>query len=398
MADRGRTVLQRPLYNSDPTQAWGPTLIAARPRWGKSQVQVARIVEDIDAGHEVVWMSPHLTLYHPSDQPTDLRPLANQFEQIGTPKQIRDRLHYYVDTVLEQRMQRYRRGEDVGHPIALHVGEWPMLVKVFGNEVTEPMQRLIYEAPKAQIIVSTLDAQDAHVSTLGLGSGVREAFWTKLLGGVDQRTWEVFTDEPYRRLESREWFVPGHGPARFPLPDAQRIQQVAARFAPQPAAAPAPAPVRDAAPNPSPDPTDALAALLAEPVPDGPSVVRTGHTVVKDERGDTHVHVYAAAQAGGTQKKASPIRRRVTAHRSRTARAAAATAPKPKAAQSDAQRVAAYLEAHPELLIRSDAGVQLRRGAKSRIAEVLGIAYSGPANSERIDAAAVDALQLLSSR
>lgn len=243
--ERGTQLLERPLYDNDPTAAWGPTILAAQPRWGKSQVQIARLVNDIEAGHEAVWMSTHLTLYHPKDQPTDLRPIADHFEQIGEAKAIRDRLHYYVDTVLEERLGKYRRGEDVGHPIALHIGEWPALVAEFGEDISAPMRRLIREAPKTQVIVSTLDAQDAHVQTLGLGSGVRANFWTKLVGRVDERTWEVLVgpDVPYQQLPSRTWYAPGVGLVRFPLPDAGRIRKIAG-VVEQPAevAAPATAP------------------------------------------------------------------------------------------------------------------------------------------------------------
>lgn len=246
--ERGRELLRRPLYDSDPTVAWGPTIIAAQSRWGKSQVQIGRLAEDVASGHETVWMSTHATLYHPKDQPTDLRPIADRFEAITDGDEIRDRLNFYVNEVLPPRLKRYTRGEDVGHTIALHIGEWPALYAAYGDEVAAPMRRLIREAPKAQIIVSSLDAQDAHVQTLGLGSGVRANFWTKLIGRVDERTWEVLAGPgvPYQILPARTWYAPGVGLLRFPLTPPERIAQIAG------GAEETPAPVEEAPPAAAP--------------------------------------------------------------------------------------------------------------------------------------------------
>lgn len=271
--ERGVSLLDRPLYSSNPDEAWGPTLIAAKPRHGKSQVQIARLIEDVESDAEVVWMSTHATLYHPKDQPVDLRPLADRFELIGDGKAIKERLSYYVNTVMEDRLGRYRRGEDVGHPIAIHVGEWPALYAQYGEDVAAPMRRLLREAPKTQLIVSTLDAQDAQVNTLGLGSGLRNCFWHVLLGNVDEHSWRAFTDDPYREVPARSWFVPGQGMVRFPqaterarrLVAAQPVTQAAQLPLPEPARAPTAQLVRRAA---EPAQVAARPVPAAEPMPD----------------------------------------------------------------------------------------------------------------------------------
>ncbi len=235
--ERGRALIRAPLYDSDPDRARGPTIFAAKSRHGKSQAQIACIVEDIASGAEVVWMSKHATLYHPKDQPVDLRPLADRFDLVTKGPAICERLDYYVNDVMEERLERYTLGQDVGHPVALHIGEWPVLHEQYGEKVAAPMRRLLREAPKTQIIVS-LDAQDAQVSTLGLGSGLRNSFWTKVIGNVDEPSWRGLTDEPYRKMPARQWFVPGRGTIVIP----QAIERAAELVSPAPAIEPEAAP------------------------------------------------------------------------------------------------------------------------------------------------------------
>lgn len=261
--ERGVSLLDRPLYSTNPDEAWGPTLIAAKPRHGKSQVQIARLVQDIEADCETVWMSTHATLYHSKDQPVDLRPLADRFELLGDAKAIKERLTYYVDEVMEERLARYRRGEDVGHPIAIHVGEWPALYAQYGEDVAAPMRRLLREAPKTQVIVSTLDAQDAQVGTIGLGSGLRNCFWHVLLGNVDEHSWRAFTDEPYREVPARSWYVPGQGTLRFPQATERARRLVAA----------APVAHADQLPLPAPALARAPTAQLVRRQAEAPTVV-----------------------------------------------------------------------------------------------------------------------------
>jgi hypothetical protein len=261
--ERGESMLNWPVYDSNPDAAWGPTLITAKPRHGKSQVQIARMLADMDADCEVVWMSTHATLYHKQDQPVDLRPLADRFEVLNQGKAIKERLNYYVNEVMEQRLARYTAGEDVGHPIALHIGEWPALVEQYGEDVAAPMRRLLREAPKTQIIVSTLDAQDAQVATLGLGGGVRNAFWHVLLGNVDEPSWRAFTDEPYRKVPARSWYVPGQGSVRFPQATERARRMVAAQPVTQAEQLPLPTAASPKAPAAATGDDDMLSQLLA---------------------------------------------------------------------------------------------------------------------------------------
>lgn len=262
---RGTALLRRPLYNNDATCAWGCVILAAMPRWGKTQVQIARIVEDIAQGHRVVWMSSHLTLYHPTDQPTDLRPVAHLFEQIYDYNKILETLNHLAGPMLKERLDLYRQGRPVGQTIALHIGEWPALVAEFGEKVAAPVRRLLREAPKAGIIISTLDAQDGQVQTLMLGSGLRQNFWNKLLGGVDKYSWEALTDqgETYQKPPSRTWHAAGIGLVRFPLPDAATIAALAGE--PE-VAAPVTDTTRRLAPTAQPAPVadDPMAAWEAE--------------------------------------------------------------------------------------------------------------------------------------
>jgi|GEM_PF-4630609 len=186
------------------------TLIAAAPGDGKTQTMIHMMLADIERGYQVAWLSTHLTLFHPEDQPTDLRPVAHLFQQIAEGDKIVAALKH-ISSLIDVRLPLYRRGADVGQDIVLYIDEWPGLVEDYGDEITSLLRRIVREARKCKLW-PVIVAQDAQVETLGFRSGVRSAFTTRLLSRfVDQGTWQGLVGPGVERpkLPKYSWIVAG---------------------------------------------------------------------------------------------------------------------------------------------------------------------------------------------
>ena len=174
---------------------------------GKTQSQIAMMTRDIRRGAQVFWLSPHLALYNSEDQPTDLRPIEKHFTQVFEYADILSHLEAFV-RVIQQRIPRYRANEPVGHYIVVYLDEWPGIVQVCGEGVTEALQFIAREGRKVRVFLN-IATQDALVKTIGMESGVREQFETRLAGRVDPVSWRVLIGGgvPQVKPERKgEWF------------------------------------------------------------------------------------------------------------------------------------------------------------------------------------------------
>lgn len=215
-------------------------IIAGAPGDGKTQTSIALLCVDIAQGAQVYWLNPHLALYHPEDQTTDLRPLAEQFTAVPEYDRIAAVLKA-ADALIDTRMPLYRAGEDVGHHIVLYIDEAPAIFEVCGDAFIKPLRSILREGRKCRVWVC-FATQDAQVKTMGLESGLRNNFHTRLAGNVEQATWQaligVGVPKPGQRLARGFWHCQGehNGIAQVVLPKAHDIAYIASqpmpRFAP----------------------------------------------------------------------------------------------------------------------------------------------------------------------
>lgn len=158
------------------------------------------MVHDIAAGAQVGWLNPHLALYNEEDQRIDLRPLRNHFVQVFDYGEIAAVLQRVYQLVLE-RLPRYRDNQPVGHTIVLYLDEWPSIARQQPGCLAA-LQGILCEGRKCRVFV-VLASQDGTVETLGLKSGARDLFKTRLLGNVDAATWTALMGKgiPRTRIE-----------------------------------------------------------------------------------------------------------------------------------------------------------------------------------------------------
>lgn len=209
------------------------TILAGAPGDGKTQSSIALMVADIANGAQVYWLNPHYALFHPKDQTTDLRPLTAHFTHLADYDAI-VRVLAAADTLIDQRMPLYRAGHDVGHHVVLYIDEAPAIFDVCGERFTKPLRSILREGRKCQVWI-VLASQDAQVETLGLKSGLRNNFHTRLAGNVEQATWQALigtgVPKPKERLTRGCWHCQGeiNGVVQIIRPAAADIAQVAAQ-------------------------------------------------------------------------------------------------------------------------------------------------------------------------
>jgi hypothetical protein len=66
--------LRQPKHNIRPEERQH-TFIGTATGGGKTQASLSMMLNDMNQGAQVYWLNPQYTLYHPTDQPTDLRGL-----------------------------------------------------------------------------------------------------------------------------------------------------------------------------------------------------------------------------------------------------------------------------------------------------------------------------------
>lgn len=186
------------------------TLIAAKPGDGKTTTANTLLVEDCKRGDTQVYvLNPHFTYFHPVDQPIDLRPLQDRIDVVFDYEAISATLKSLY-ALVQERMQLYRNGQNVGHPITVYIDEWPAIAgSDYGKECADYLSKLVREARKVNIWL-VVCSQDALVDTLKLSGGLRASFHTCLVGNVDATTWRNLTGGmPQQKVQRGTWMVAG---------------------------------------------------------------------------------------------------------------------------------------------------------------------------------------------
>lgn len=176
---------------------------------GKTQCEIRLMVEDIKRGAQVYWLSPHLTLYNEEDQPTDLRPLEHHFRQVFTYSEIGRQLQIF-SAEAQRRLPFYRGNQPIGDTIVIYLDEWPGIVDMCGETATQALKTIAMEGRKVKVFL-VIASQDTLVDTIGIKSGVRGQFETRLVGRVDSATWQAMIGSGVRRYtpaRKGEWTYP----------------------------------------------------------------------------------------------------------------------------------------------------------------------------------------------
>ncbi len=184
-------------------------LFIGNPGCGKTQAQIRMLIGRINQGAEVYWINPHYTLYHPEDQPTDLRPIKDKFRQVGDYEDIVVALAE-MRSLVRERMVAYRNGDPVGNRVVLVIDELPAIADVCGKRTIADLVSILREGRKTKVFVIAA-SQDALTETLGMKSGARNLFQTVFLAwNTDQHSWRAFSSEPKPkgRLPLGKWYNP----------------------------------------------------------------------------------------------------------------------------------------------------------------------------------------------
>jgi hypothetical protein len=179
------------------------------PGCGKTQAQIKFLVSEVESGTSVVWISPHYTLYHPEDQPTDLRPMKHKFRQVGNYQDIAAELAT-IRELVDKRLEKYREGEGVGKKMVLVIDELPAISDVCGKKTMADLVSILREGRKTKVFVVAA-AQDALTETLGIKSGARNLFQQVYLAwNIDQHSWNAFSKlkRPSGKLPLGKWYRP----------------------------------------------------------------------------------------------------------------------------------------------------------------------------------------------
>lgn len=203
------------------------TIIAGQTGDGKSQAMISLMVADIKRGYRVYWLNPHLTLFNEEDQQTDLRPIAGKFAQIYEPRAIEQVLDWAVEQI-EERKPRYRRNDNDYPTIILYIDEWEGLLDAMTSGLVS-LKRILNEGRKFKVFV-VMANQSALVQAMGLSSGGREQFITRIVGAVDQTTWRALIGSGIPRQVPRRysWFLRTRdGVVLIDIPQATRDEVLA---------------------------------------------------------------------------------------------------------------------------------------------------------------------------
>ncbi len=176
---------------------------------GKSTTLYTLLVNDIAHGAQGIVYSTHYTPFHHEDQQIDLRPLAGHFEAYWEHTTIAAALHR-AGEIIDERMQRYRANQDVGHDITLYIGEWGSIERVLGKkEAANLLIQIIDEGRKTRVWIGAIELHSLLVSRFGSDSAFREAFRTRLAGNVDDVTWKtvVGRDIPKQKVAVGTWMT-----------------------------------------------------------------------------------------------------------------------------------------------------------------------------------------------
>ena len=195
--------LRQPKYNTRPEERQH-TFIGTATGGGKTQASLSMMLNDMAQGAQVYWLNPQYTLYHPIDQPTDLRGLdIIAIDDIG---EIERCLLAALD-LGEKRKPLYQAGLYVGENVVLYLDETPAIVGL--NENIPPLiKRVLLELRKMNIWI-VLAAQGAQLSDLKLNATAKGCFISKFVKNLDGASWRsLFTaKQPEIKAQRGDWFT-----------------------------------------------------------------------------------------------------------------------------------------------------------------------------------------------
>ncbi len=217
---------------------------------------------------QTVFLSTHFTYYHPEDQQIDLRPLRDHIEAYFILDAI-DRVLTVCGKLIDERMELYRSGRDVGHIIALYIGEHGQLKDRLGESYVQRIADIGDRGRKTRIFIGYIELHSALVAETGGSGAFREKFQTRLVAdSVDDRTWKVFTGDQPRVKTPRGFWMSDEGMVAVVEPTSAMITRIAAQH----------------------PPTWPRLIDLAAPVSRGETMAKPFH------RGETHVSPIATLQ------------------------------------------------------------------------------------------------------
>ncbi|KPL90002.1 P-loop NTPase family protein [Herpetosiphon geysericola] len=175
----------------------GHTAMAGSTGAGKTTTLNTLLANDIKRGVHCIVCSTHYTAYHPEDQQIDLRGITHLFEVAYTPETIRLAIVAAARRI-DERLELYRAGKDVGQDTVLYLGEWGSISRNLGKEADALIQKILDEGRKTKVWL-VVELHSAIVSRFGGDSGLREAFRTRLAHTVDHTTWSAFVGKEIER-------------------------------------------------------------------------------------------------------------------------------------------------------------------------------------------------------
>lgn len=195
--------LRQPNHTARPEQR-GHTYVGTASGGGKSQLSIAHMLRDMANGAAVYWLNPQYTLYHPVDQPTDLRGLdIIAIDDIGEI----ERCLLAALELGEQRKPLYQAGLDVGQNVVLYLDETPAIAAL--NKNIPPLIKSILLGLRKMNIWIFLAAQGAQLGDLDLNGTAKGSFMTKYAKNLDPHSWRslFLAKQPEVRAQRGDWFT-----------------------------------------------------------------------------------------------------------------------------------------------------------------------------------------------
>lgn len=195
--------LRQPNHTLRPEQR-GHVYVGTASGGGKTQHSIAHMLRDMANGAAVYWLNPQYTLYHPVDQPTDLRGLdIIAIDDIGEI----ERCLLAALKLGEQRKPLYQAGLDVGQNVVLYLDETPSIAALNKN-IPPLIKRVLLELRKMNVWIF-LAAQGAQLGDLGLNGTAKGSFMTKYAKNLDPHSWGslFLAKQPEVRAQRGDWFT-----------------------------------------------------------------------------------------------------------------------------------------------------------------------------------------------
>jgi hypothetical protein len=166
---------------------------------GKSNLLRLLLAQLLGAGASVVLADPHFAP-HDADSGDDWQPIADRLTRPPAvdPRAIADLLGW-LTRELDARLERRRRGREVGPSLFLAFDELPVIVEqVKGADAS--IGRILREGRKVRLL--TIGAsQEFLVKTIGGSSAVRDCYRTAFYVGGDVRSGAALLDLPQRAID-----------------------------------------------------------------------------------------------------------------------------------------------------------------------------------------------------